>query len=118
MDSDQFLLIDKKLVSDMLFGEDKYIAEFAEASIQSFSEFSKNYRKYLIQKDLENFRRAGHKIKPVVQMLHLNQILEEYEDAKKMIEEDSPEKELQNSANKITRICDQVIQDFKKMQSV
>lgn len=118
MDSDKFILIDKKLVSDMLFGEDKYIAEFAEASIQSFNEFSKNYRKYLIQGDLENFRRAGHKIKPVAQMLHLNQILEEYEDAKKMLKNESAEKKLHKSANKITRICDQVVQDFKLMQKI
>ncbi|MEX0994723.1 MAG: taurine dioxygenase [Balneolaceae bacterium] len=117
MTAKKFNLIDRQLISDMLFGEEKYIIEFADASIQSFSEFSKHYRKYLLERDLENFRRVGHKIKPVAQMLHLKKIIEEYEHAKKLLEEDQPDKELQRSANTITSICEQVIKDFKRMRN-
>ena len=76
----------------MLYGEEKYIKEFAEAAISSFSEFSENYKKFLLARDETNFRKAGHKIKPVTQMLGLEQILEEYEHAKTLIWMKNPKK--------------------------
>lgn len=115
MNDDQFSIVDKQVVTDMLFGEEKYIVEFAEASIQSFEEFSTHYRKYVLERDLENLKKAGHKIKPVAQMLHLEQILVEYQNAKKLLENDRPDEELGKSVETIHQICEQVINDFKLM---
>lgn len=98
----------------MLYGEEKYIQEFAEAAISSFKEFSENYQQYLLERDETNFRKTGHKIKPVLQMLSLEQLLEEYEHAKTLIWDKKPDEELVQSAKKVQKICTQVIEELEE----
>lgn len=97
----------------MLYGEESYIEEFATAAISSFSEFSENYKTYLLARDETNFRKAGHKIKPVAQMLGLNQIIEEYEYAKTLLWDEKPDGELKQSADKIQDVCSKVIKELE-----
>lgn len=97
----------------MLYGEKKYITEFSEAAVQSFSEFRQNYGDFLIARDETNFRKAGHKIKPVAQMLGLSQIIEEYEHAKTLIWDEKSDEELQQSVEKMHGICDEVLVDLE-----
>lgn len=97
----------------MLYGEEKFIKEFSEAAIESFSEFRENYQKYLLARDETNFRKAGHKIKPVAQMLGLDQILEEYEHAKTLLWDEKPEQDLKASAEKMDKICAQVLTELE-----
>jgi len=99
----------------MLFGEAKYIKEFAEAAVISFKEFNENYTLFLIKRDEVNFRKAGHKIKPVAQMLGLNMILEEYENAKTLIWEEKPDADLGNSSQKMSAILDRVLLELKEV---
>lgn len=98
----------------MLYGEEKYIQEFAEAAITSFKEFSDNYSRYLLERDETNFRKAGHKIKPVLQMLDLEQVLEEYEHAKTLLWDNKPQEELQQSASKVEGICSRIIEELEE----
>lgn len=93
----------------MLYGEASYIKEFAEAAVISFKEFQENYSSFLLKKDEVNFRKAGHKIKPVAQMLGLNQIIEEYEYAKKLILKEKEESLFIESSKKMHKICDRVL---------
>ena len=99
----------------MLYGETKYMAEFAEAAVTSFNEFKENYRTFLLQKDEVSFRKAGHKIKPVAQMLGLELIIEEYEHAKTLIWEDKPESDLRDSSEKMTDICNKVLNELAEV---
>jgi HPt (histidine-containing phosphotransfer) domain-containing protein len=108
-------IVDFSSLNDMLYGDDRYIKEFAEAAITSFSEFKDHYSKFLSQRDEENFRKAGHKIKPVAQMLGLQQIVDEYEHGKTLIWEEKPDKELTDSINKIDAICSQVLKELNNM---
>lgn len=108
-------LINIEKIYEMLFNEQKYVKEFAEASIQSFNEFSNHYSDFLLNRDMESLRRAGHKIKPVVQMLELEDILDEYEKAKEMLVEERPKKELEKSAKKIQKICDKAVSEFQQI---
>lgn len=98
----------------MLYGEEKYVREFADAAIISFKEFSENYQNFLIDRDEINFRKAGHKIKPVAQMLGLDQILDEYEHAKTLLWDKKPDAELKASADKINKICTAVIKELNE----
>lgn len=111
----KYIELDK--IYSMLFHEEKYVIEFAEASILSFSEFSEHYSKFLIDRDIENLRRAGHKIKPVVQMLELDEILVEYEQAKQMLEDERPKNDLAKSAERITKTCEQIVKEFEQIIS-
>lgn len=106
-------LIDFSGVLEMLYGEEKFIKEFSEAAIQSFSEFRENYQEHLLARDETNFRKAGHKIKPVVQMLSLDQILEEYEHAKTLIWDEKPDEDLKASTEKIDKICEKVVKELE-----
>jgi hypothetical protein len=78
----------------MLYGEEKYIKEFAEAAIISFSEFSENYKLYLLQRDEKNFRRAGH--------------------AKTLLWDEKPEEKLVISADKVQNLCSKVIKELEE----
>jgi hypothetical protein len=108
-------LIDIDSIYEMLFNEKKYVIEFAEASIQSFNEFSDHYAVFLLNRDIENLRRAGHKIKPVAQMLNVDQILVEYENAKRMLLNKKPDKDLRMSVERIQDICSKVVSEFEEI---
>ena len=110
-------LVKRKVVSDLLYGDENYIREFAVATEESFKEFSVNYRKYLLKRDETNFRKAGHKIKPAAQMLHLDPIVDEYEHAKQLLwDEESTQQQLEKSVERIEQLCEQIIDDLREMQ--
>jgi hypothetical protein len=109
------VLINIDKIYEMLFNEKKYVAEFAEASIQSFNEFSQHYSTFLLNRDMENLRKAGHKIKPVAQMLDLEIILDEYEKAKVMLIEEKPQKDLESSVEVIRGICNSAVAEFNSI---
>ena len=96
----------------MLYGEEAYIKEFADAAVISFNEFKENYRKYLIIRDEINFRKAGHKIKPVAQMLGLDLIIDEYEHAKTLLWDEKDDEDLERSCDKMDEICEQVLKEL------
>lgn len=105
-------IVDLSTLTEMLYGEEAYIKEFTDAAVVSFSEFKEHYSRYLLKRNEVDFRKAGHKIKPVAQMLGLDLIIEEYEHAKTLIWEEKPEAELKASADKMEGICDQVISEL------
>ncbi len=115
--SSQDKIVDFTTLNEMLFGEAKYIKEFADAAVISFEEFKENYTLFLINRDEVNFRKAGHKIKPVAQMLGLNMILDEYEHAKSLIWEEKPDVDLGNSSQKMSGILDQVLVELKDVSA-
>lgn len=100
-------------IADMLYNDKNYIHEFAEAAIQSFEEFSAHYKKYLLAKEEVPFRKAGHKIKPIAQMIGLSVVVDEYEHGKELIQNDADLEELTSSVEKIEQIIDEVISDLR-----
>lgn len=101
----------------MLYGDEEYIHEFAEAAIVSFTEFKENFVIFLKQRDEVNLRKAGHKIKPVAQMLGIQSILDEYEISKELLWNNKGDAELKNSAKRMSEICDQVLGELKDLLS-
>ena len=99
----------------MLFGEEKYIIEFSEASIQSFSEFSDNFTQFLLSRDIENLRKAGHKIKPVALMLNVNILMDLYEEAKVQIITNQSDENLKITADSVQNVCNKVVDEFKEL---
>lgn len=108
-------LVDFTTLSEMLYGEASYIKEFAEAALTSFSEFKQNYCEHLKERDEVNLRKAGHKIKPVAQMLGLEIIIDEYEQAKALIWDKKSDQELKASCDKMSKICSQVLEELKEL---
>jgi len=110
----KFQKINKEMISEMMYGEEKYIREFAEASISSFSEFKTNFSEHLLNRDMESLRKAGHKIKPAALMLNLDGLMELYEKSKQQIENNALDAELKDTVSKVRSFCDQVINDFEQ----
>lgn len=108
-------LIDVELIKEMLYQEEAYVKEFAEASIQSFSEFQTNFKEFVIARDMENLRRAGHKIKPAALMLHLNPIIEMYEKSKKLLEDNASTNELEILIRSMDQYCNKVLSELKEI---
>ena len=101
----------------MLFGEKKYIIEFCQAAVNSFEEYAKHYERYLLTGDETNLRKAGHKIKPVAQMLKLQSLLEEYEDAKLLLQTGAEEYLLKESNDRVQKEIKIVISELKDIIS-
>lgn len=110
-------LVDFSTLTEMLYGDASYIKEFAEAAVTSFSEFHENYTDFLLKRDEVSFRKAGHKIKPVAQMLGLEIILEEYEHAKTLIWEEKNDEHLKTSVKKMDKICLGVLNELKEINT-
>lgn len=99
----------------MLYGDERYIREFAEAAIASFTEFKENFALHLQERDETNLRKAGHKIKPVAQMLGIQPLLDEYEASKEMLWNKKKDAELKKSAETMVVLCDQVLSELKAL---
>lgn len=107
--------IHRETIENMMYGEEKYIKEFAEASISSFTEFKEQFATHLLNRDIENLRRAGHKIKPAALMLNLEELMELYRFSKEQLENSADQSELKDTADKVNDFCEQVIQDFENI---
>lgn len=110
------MYIDIKKIRNLLYDDPGFIKEFTEAASDSFRQFAKRYEKYLLQRNETEFRKAGHKIKPVALMIGVNEVVEEYEHAKELLRNNEPDKALRKSADKIKNITKQVISELRELQ--
>lgn len=109
-------LVDINIINEMLYGDPAYVKEFADASIESFSEFNEQFKTYLLARDIDSLKRAGHKIKPVAQMLCLNPVIDIYEESKKLLKANAASEELAAIADKMNQYCSRVITEFRNME--
>lgn len=101
--------IDFQIIKDMLYDDDAYVKEFCDASVISFSEFKSNFRRNLMEEDLEKLRRTGHKIKPVAKMLKLDPLLEIYEKSKLLLMEGGKPGKKEQYAEEMDNYCDEIL---------
>lgn len=113
----QTQLVDLSTILEMFGGDDSYLKEFADAAILSFHEFSENYTQYLLARNETDFRKAGHKIKPVAKMLGINIIVDEYEKEKLQFGKNKSEAELNESATKMKDICDRILTELAEISA-
>lgn len=108
-------IVDFTSLTEMLYGETKYIKEFAEAAISSFNEFNIQFNQFLKERNEVDFRKAGHKIKTVAQMLGLQLIVDEYENAKSIIIEEKSDKLLEDSRDRMNSILKRVFVELDEI---
>jgi hypothetical protein len=109
-------LIDKQVIVDLLYGDEDYVSEFASASVESFSEFKNQFAKSMKSRDMETLRKAGHKIKPVAQMMKLDAVITMYETSKIMLEEDAPDEEIKKLVSNMNKFCTQLLKELKQLE--
>lgn len=100
-----YQFIDHDKIIDMLFKDSEYITEFCEAGVNSFDEFIENYRMHLLDRNKPDLRKAGHKIKPGALMMGADEVVEEYEHAKTLLDENAEDEKLEKSVDKMNNIC-------------
>jgi hypothetical protein len=109
-------LFEKQIIVDLLYGDEEYVIEFIDASIESFTEFKNHFEEYLTTRNGEELRNAGHKIKPIAQMLHLDPIIEMYEKSKLLLEEDAPDSEIRELIEQMNVYCERLLSDLHDMK--
>lgn len=109
-------IVDKQVIIDLLYGDEDYVSEFATASVESFTEFKAQFTKSMNSRDMENLRRAGHKIKPVAQMMKLDAIINMYETSKIMLEENAPDEEIKKLVTNMNKFCTQLLKELKQLE--
>lgn len=110
--NDNNSVVDFRKVSNMLDGDPAYLKEFCEAAVISFSTFKRDFKKHMLDRNLENLRKAGHRIKPVAQMMGVEQLNDEYEQAKIILQNNTSEKEIKASIKRVDLLCEQILSDF------
>ncbi len=101
----------------MLYGKKEYIVEFTDAAIDSFAEFNHDFNKYLTVGDLEGFRRAGHKIKPILELLGIEIMLDCYEKGKEILREENTEIGIEKIIDKVSKTTQQVIKELNEISA-
>lgn len=109
-------IVDKQVIVDLLYGDEDYVSEFATASIESFTEFEAHFTKSMRTKDMESLRKAGHKIKPVAQMMKLDTVVTMYETSKIMLEEDASDEEINNMVENMNKFCTKLLKELKQLE--
>lgn len=115
MDS-QFIDSDK--IIDMLFKDSDYIIEFCEAGVTSFGEFIEHYEKYLLDRNMADLRKAGHKIKPGAQMMGADEVVDEYEHAKNLLDNSADDEQLKESVDKMNSICTTIQKELSHLAEI
>ncbi len=108
-------LVDVQLVRNMLYDDDGYVKEFAHASIESFTEFRDSFKQHVMDRDIDELRRAGHKIKPAALMLNLNLVIDMYDRAKTLLENNASTEELSDLVDEMDSYCNQVLYEFNEI---
>ena len=109
-------IVNKQVIVDLLYGDEDYVSEFATASIESFTEFNTHFAKSMKTRDMESLRQAGHKIKPVAQMMKLDTVVTMYETSKIMLEEDPSDKEINNMVERMNKFCTMPLKELKQLE--
>jgi len=107
-------IVDFDIIYNMLYNDMESVKEFVVASIDSFSEFKQHFEESMKARDLEKLRNAGHKIKPVAQMLQLDEILNIYEEAKDKLVFNASEPEINSTIKKMNTFCSQLLNEFEE----
>lgn len=113
-----YTFIDADKITSMLFHDTDYVTEFCEAGITSFNEFIENYRIHLLDRNMEDLRKAGHKIKPGAQMMGANEVVDEYEHAKTLLNNNADRDDLQSSVDKMSSICSKIQEELTHLAKV
>ncbi len=109
-------IVEKQVIVDLLYGDEEYVSEFAAASVESFTEFKTKFEDSMQSRDMETLRQAGHKIKPVAQMMKLDAVINMYETSKIMLEEEAPDEEIEKLVQNMNKFCTQLIKELKQFQ--
>lgn len=107
--------IDLEKIRKLLYDDTSFIREFSEAAVESFQEFSEDYEKYLLSRKETEFRKAGHKVKPVALMIGVTEVVEEYENAKKLLHSNASDNKLQKSVARVNEITADVIGELRQL---
>lgn len=108
----EYKFIDPEKISDMLYNDAEYIVDFCKAGITSFEEFKDNFCTHLLDRNMEDLRKAGHKIKPGAQMMGAKDVIDEYEHAKNLLERKANKDKLTKSAEKMKTICSTIKEEL------
>ena len=100
-------------VSKMLDHDPDAIKEFSEAAQESFTTFREEFQRHLNNRDMEGLKKVGHRIKPIAQMLGAEQLIETYYEAKDVLRT-GDQNAIDACIEKINRMCDQIIDEFKE----
>lgn len=109
-------IVDRQVIVNLLSGDEEYVREFAIASVDSFSEFRREFEASLKNRDEEHLRKTGHKIKPVAQMMQLEPIITMYESSKIMLEEDAPDEDIQKLIARMNSYCNELLKELKELK--
>lgn len=110
-----YQFIDPDKITNMLFDDIEYVVEFCEAGVTSFEEFVTNFRTHLLDRNMEDLRKAGHKIKPGAQMMGADEVVEEYEKAKQLLRNEAEKEKLVQLADKMDNICTTIQQELSTL---
>lgn len=110
--SEQNSVVQFGQINQMLDNDPEYFKEFCEAALRSFGTFQRDFKIHMQNRDLENLRKVGHRIKPAAQMLGIHKLVDEYNEAKNLLQSDADMKKIEVSIQRVDALCDQILAEF------
>jgi hypothetical protein len=99
-------------LSEIVGDDPAYFKEICEAAIMSFTYYRDDYIKSMQSNDLTLLKKAGHRIRPVAQMISVDEIITEYEHAKKLLNNNTANEPVNDSIAVTESLCNQIIAEF------
>lgn len=111
--NDGTTLVEFGAIRKMLDNDPDAIQEFSVAAQQSFSSFKREFRTHMHNRDLKNLKKVGHRIKPIAQMLGVNQLVDYYYQAKETLRNTGSEQDIEELVTAMDSICNKIMHEFK-----
>lgn len=110
--SEQNSVVQFDQINNILGDDPEYFKEFCKAALESFGSFQRDFKTYMRNRDVENLRKVGHRIKPVAQMIGVHQLVDDYEEAKRLLQSDADMSEIKASIQRVDALCDRILAEF------
>jgi len=108
--------ISEKEISELLFNESEHVIEFCEAGVISFTEFRDNFSRHLLSRNLEELRKAGHKIKPGAQLMGADIVIDNYEEVRDKLDAgEASDEYVRKSVNQMNELCSAIIGELQDL---
>jgi hypothetical protein len=109
-------LVSRSAIAELLFGDEDYVDQFIDASLESFTEFRDNFKQSMRNRNLEDLKKAGHKIKPAAQIMKLDPIVEKYENSKILLEDNAEDLDIAIAIDDMMNYCNNLLEDLNSLK--
>lgn len=104
-----------KMIEELAGSDAAFRSEMIKTYISSLKEFASDYQLYLLETpDLSKFQFISHRIKAVLKIIEANTLINEIEEAGKLLQLETTRPERAASVQRVKQTCNALLQELEK----